>query len=383
MQLHSAQFPESRQIFRKANGQTKTMSVVIRKTYELEVDYIPENWHQRLKIALGHDIIRIEGERYLGDISQEGDYSIEWPEGVLHYPTAKAGVKVQVTPFDATNANCQTCEQISQLDLENDEATGIYGEALQEDEDYTVDIAGNDNICCYPAVFSLVSFNSDYLTSASIDPETGEFTFHVGTGLNSANGLVIATYRVTCPDGSYDEANVLADIEGSTSECLAPTGVAVEVVSTNSLGFVWTAPDGPPDSYDWELYLGSLPVGTPVATGNETLTQTDAITGLDSDTEYYFQVRSVCAENYSNWVGTTGTTTEFSDDCGQYNINYSSISGPSFVNISYTDCDGVVQNISVLRNTDRLVCALQTAAGLPVNLSSSNPDVTINYLTLC
>lgn len=382
MQLHSAQFPEERTVFRKANGESKTLSVIVRKTYELETDFMPEKWHQRLKIALAHDVVTLEGERHLGGISQDGDYNIEWPDGVLHYPTAKAALKVQVTPFDATNANCQSCEEASQLDLADDEATGIYG-ALQEDQDYTVMVADNDDICCYPAVFSLVSFNSNYLTSASIDPATGELSIHTGTDLNSANGVVIATYRVTCPNGAYDEANVVADIEGSTSDCLAPTDLSLEVVTSEGLGFVWSAPDGPPDSYEWELYEGDSPVGTPVATGTETLTQTDTITGLGSNTEYYFQVRSVCGESTSNFVGTTGTTLEQSDSCGQYNINYTTVSGPAFVNVSYTDCNGDVQNVQVLNNTDRLVCALQTAAGIPVNLSSTNPDVTINYLTLC
>lgn len=382
MQLHSPQFPEERQVFRKANGEAKTMSVIVRKTYELETDFMPEKWHQRLKIALAHDIVTVEAERYLGNISQDGDYNIEWPDGVLHYPTAKGGTKVQVTPFDASNVNCQTCDEASQLNLEDDEATGIYG-ALQEDQDYSVSTAENDSICCYPAVFSIVSYNSDYLTSASIDPQTGEFSFHTGTNLMSANGVVIATYRVTCPSGAYDEANITADIEGSVEGCLAPTDLDAQEAISNALRFGWEAPDGPPDSYEWELYEGSLPVGSPVATGTETDTQTDLITGLENNTEYYFRVRSVCGENFSNWVGITATTLGSLSTCGQYNINYTTVSGPAFATVSYTDCNGDIQNIQVLNNSDRLVCALQTEPGIPVNLSSTNPDVTINYLTLC
>lgn len=382
LQLHSAQFPEERQIFRKANGQTKTMSVVVRKTYELETDYMPEHWHQRLKIALAHDEVIVEGERYLGTISQDGDYNIEWPEGVLHYPTAKAGVKIQVTPFDATNANCQTCEEVNQLDLENDEATGIYG-ALQEDQDYAVSAADNDSICCYPAVFSLTSFNSDYLTSASIDPDTGEFTFHTGTGLASANGLIIAIYRVTCPDGSYDEANIIADIEGSTpGACLQSTGLTLEVVSTDSLGFVWTPPAPTPDGYEWELYLGSLPIGTPVATGTETLPQTDSITGLDPGTEYYFQLRSVCDESYSSWAGITASTIEGSNSCGEYTITNTNTDPPGFRNITYTNCAGTEVTTPVINQNDLIICALQYSAGDPVQINTPL-GVNISYEGLC
>lgn len=384
LQLHSPQYPQERSVFRKANGETKTMSVIVRKNYELETDYMPDNWHQRLIIALSHDNITLEGERYLGGVSQDGDYNIEWPEGVLHYPTAKAGVKVQVTPFDATNTNCQTCEQASQLDLENDEATGIYG-ALQEDQDYTVSTADNDSICCYPAVFSLISYNSDYLDSASIDPATGILSIHTGTGLISANGIVIATYRVTCADGSYDEADVTADIEGSIEGCLAPTNFIIGSTMPTIAEACWDEPQ-PAQTYYWELYLGGSPVGTAIQTG----TTTDLcvnLSGLDEGTEYYFQVRTVCESGNSNFIGGTITTqtTGDGDACGQYNINYSdsTFTGPPFVNVTYTDCNGDEQTVNVLNNTDRLVCALQTAAGIPVNLSTTNPDVTINYLTLC
>lgn len=383
LQLHSPQYPQERSVFRKANGETKTMSVIVRKNYELETDYMPDNWHQRLIIALSHDNIILEGERYLGGVSQDGDYNIEWPEGVMHYPTAKAGVKVQVTPFDATNANCQTCEQMNQLSLENDEATGIYG-ALQEDQDYTVSTGDNDSICCYPAVFSLISFNSDYLDSASIDPATGVLSIHTGTGLISVNGLTIATYRVTCADGSYDEADVTADIGGSIEGCLAPIlDPHPFIYNVGEVRAAWGEPSSG-STYYWEVYLGGLPVGVPVQSGTTTDLFVD-IYGLDEGTEYYFQVRTVCESGNSNFVGDNLVTLTSGDACGQYNINYSdsTFTGPPFVNVTYTDCNGDEQTVNILNNNDRLVCALQTAAGLPVNLSTTNPDVTINYLTLC
>lgn len=358
------------------------MSVVVRKTFELETDFMPDNWHQRLKIALAHDEIRIEGEKYLGSISQDGDYNIEWPEGVLHYPTAKAGVKVQVTPFDATNANCQTCEQASQLDLENDEATGIYG-ALQEDQDYSVSVADNDSICCYPAVFSLVSFNSDYLDSASIDPSTGVLSIHTGTDLVSANGVIIATYRVTCPDGSFDEADITANIEGSIEGCLAPTNFIVGLLDEEQIQAAWTEP-APGSTYYWEIYLGSTPTGIPLQ-ADTTMDTNVNVSGLTPGTQYYFQVRTVCYGSNSNFVGGTVSTESISPDetCGQYNVNYNSLGGPPFASVTYMDCAGEEQTVNVFNFSDRVICALQTAAGLPVYIATGHADMTVNYLTLC
>lgn len=377
MQLHSAQFPEERTSFRKANGVVKTLSVVIRKEYELETDYLPERWHERLKMALAHDIVTLEGERYLGDIAQAGDYNIEWPEGVLHYPTAKAGVKVQVTPFEATNDNCQTCEEASQLDLEDDT------QDMVEDTDYNIDVTENDAICCYPAVFSVTSFNSDYLTSASIDPTTGLLTVHTGTDLVSANGMLLVTYRVTCPNGGYDEANVYGNITGSVVGCLAPVNVENEVTSSDSAAFVWEDGGSSPPQYYWELYEGTGPVGTPIQTGTETLTQTPTITGLDPNTQYYFQVRSVCAEdNVSNYATLTFFTGATDENCGSYTL-YNGNTGPTaFAKVTYTDCTGNLAQTTVFNLNSRIICALENSPGDAVNITVPT-GVTINYTGPC
>lgn len=377
VQIHSPQFPEERQVFRKANGQTKTQSVVIRKTYEFETDFFPEQWHQRLKILLAHDNITFEGERFLGDISQDGDYSIEWPEGVLHYPAAKASTKVQVTPFDATNANCATCEEVSQLALEDDQSG-----TLQEDTDYTVQTADNDSICCYPAVFSLVSFNSDYLDSCTIDPATGEVSMHTGTGLTSANGIVLATYRVTCPDGSYDEADITGDIDGTTPGCLAPFITSASGDTATSGLITWTEPV-PGGTYQWELYEGAGPIGSPVQTGTVTDDELE-ITGLTPDTEYYFQIRTDCGGgNFSNYVsGLFSTQPGESESCGEYNVCYARPFFSGFLNFSYVDCNGDPQSVPIPNNTCRIVCALQNSPGDPYSMSSGS-FLTKTYIGLC
>lgn len=381
MQLHSPQFPTEREVFRKANGQAKTVSVVIRKTYELETDFIPESWHQRLQIALGHDNVRWEGERYLGDVSQDGDYNIEWPEGVLHYPAAKAASKVQATPFDATNSNCSTCEQMSQLSLVDDEATGIYG-ALQEDHDYTVNAADNDSICCYPAVFSLVSFNSDYLDSCSINPATGVVSLHTGTGLTSGNGIVLATYRVTCPDGSYDEAGITGDIEGSIEGCLAPSLLNAAGTSQNDAHISWTE-STPGSTYYWEVYTGTGPIGSPVQTGTVTGDELD-ITGLTADTDYYFQVRTVCSESVnSNYIsGLFDTLPSDTGSCGQYELCYARPVFSGLQSVSYIDCSGDPATILVPNNSCRTVCMLENSPGDPVSVTTAS-FLTITYQAPC
>lgn len=382
MQLHSAQFPEERDVFRKANGASKTLFAIIRKTYELEVDFYSEAIHQRLVIALSHDTVTLEGERYLGDITQDGDYNIEWPDGVLHYPTAKAGVKVQVTPFDATNSNCQTCEQLSQIVAEDDTATGLYGEPLNEDTDYEIDVSENDAICCYPAVFSLVSYNTDYLDSATIDPATGVISIHTGTDLTSANGIVIATYRVTCPDGSYDEADVTANINGSTAGCLAPESLSLNGTGLDEITVSWVEAD-PGSTYYWEIYEGSLPVGSVIQSGTVTGTGV-IITGLDSNTQYYVQVRTVCYGSQSNFIGAAVYTPTESpqEQCGSYEVCYARPLFSGFINVGFIDCGGDPATETIPNDSCRIICMLQSSPGNPV-MFTGGAFVTINYLGLC
>lgn len=382
MQLHSAQFPEERTVFRKANGVTKTLSVIVRKTYEVETSFLPELWHQRLKIALAHDTITWEGDHYLGGVSQDGDYNIQWPEGVLHYPTAKAECKVQVTPFDATNSNCQTCEEATQLELVDDTVTALYGEPLQEDTDYTGDLADNDLICCYPAVFSLVSFNADYLTTASINSATGLLSIHTGTGLVSANGILIATYRVTCPNGGYDEANVYADFEGTIPGCLAPTNLQVTGANADAISYSWDAPEGGTLTYYWEIYTGSSPIGSPVQTGTTSLT-TIEVSGLDPDTEYYFQIRQNCYGSESNFIGIAENTTPDSGFCGSYTAEFNSGGNPGdYAFVTYEKCTGGPLTIFIPYGSSRIFCMFQTSPGVPASFTSSVP-VTLTYNGLC
>lgn len=385
LQLHSPQFPEERRTFRKANGVTKTVFAIVRKTYQLETDWMPELWHQRTKIALAHDTVSIEGDRYLGYIAPESDYTIEWLDTPLRYPTAKASSVVQVTPFDATNSNCQTCVEATQLNLVDDEATALYGDPLQEDTDYAVDVADNDLICCFPAEFSLVSYNADYLTSATIDASTGVLSIHTASDVASINGLLIATYRVTCPNGGYDEADVYANIEGSLPAlCLAPLEIVFSNILSTSLTATWYQ-DPLLSNYYWELYEGTEPIGSPIQTGS-TATNTVDISGLDSSTEYYFQVRSVCDESTTSiFVGIGFTTaSDVEESCGRYSVSYFDPTNmtPTYAQ-GWEDCNGNTQYVIINNGNTSVICANQLGPGNPTLLMTSNPNVTITYIGPC
>lgn len=375
LQLHSAQFPEARNVYRKANGATVTLSVVTRKTYQLETDFLPERIHERLKVALAHDNVTIEGERYVGLISQDGDYTIDWPEGVHHFPFAKASSVVQVTPFNATNSNCQTCEEATNLDLEDDDMEGD----LEENTEYQAVVSINDSVCCSPAVWSITTYNPTYIVAIAIS-QSGTITFTMGTGLTEAT-VLLATYRVTCPNGNYDEANLYGNVAGTVVGCFAPSGIDGEVGPTTA-DLTWLPPEGgtPPNGYIWEIWQASPLV---LVDSGITATESVNITGLLENTQYLFFVRSDCGGgNESTNDNSNFTTAISSDACGLYDVNWSdgTPSPGEFSNVTYIDCNGNPQTIPVFNGVGRPVCALQTSPGNPVSIVGATE---INYIGLC
>lgn len=366
------QFPTESNVFRLANGTRKTLSAIVLKTYEGETENLPKEIHERLVIALKHDDVTVEGRYYLGGISLDGDYDIDWLK-FLDYPLAKAAFKVQVTPFNYSNDNCQTCEEVSQVVCVDDNIGSIG-----ENETHNVAVLENDSICCSPVEISLVTYNTDYLDSCIVSGN--EIIIHTKEELVTQNNVTIVTYRAQCPNGNYDEANIIADIAGSIEECLSPANLAVGTITDTSAQATWTAPSPAPDGYHWELYLLSDLI-TPVSTG-DTADLFVNLSVLSAGTQYRFFVRSTCDNESSNYVNTDFTTSQEPDqeDCGQYLLENNSL---GFANVSYIDCNGNYQNVIIQTGQSSVICALQNSPGDPVEIFDQNGNVSISYIGLC
>jgi hypothetical protein len=372
------QFPTESNIFRLANGTRKTLSAIILKTFEGETDNLPKEIHERLIIALKHDDVTIEGRYYLGGISLDGDYEIDWVK-FLDFPLAKSAFNVQVTPFNYSNDNCQTCEELSQVVCEDDDIGTIA-----EDETVSVPVLANDSICCSPVVISLVSFNSMYLDSCIISGN--DIVIHAKPLLSDANSIVLVTYRAQCPNGSYDEANVIGNINGTdpTPTCLAPLDpILVSLDSDTSATFSWTAPSpAPACGYYWEV---RRPVtGEVMASGDEAGDSVTVI-GLPSNENFLrFYVRSNCCSLNSNDAAPiifSLPPPSDTESCGQYQLDNESFI--LFRSATYIDCNGAEQNIIVPASQTRFICALQSSPGVPIEIIPSGSDLIITYTDLC
>lgn len=385
IRVHKPQYADDKETYRDAAGNSKTLSVVVHKLYQMETDYITEQWHEKIKIALAHDNVSLEGEKYFGGLSQNDNYDIAWSDDVPNYPIAPAKVTVEVTPFDATNSNCATCDELNQISLVDD----AFPYIINENTTVTLDVIGNDSVCCYPVVFSITSFNTDFLTSASIDAN-GILTIHTKTGLVATNGADLVTYRATCDSGQYDEADVTGNINGTVPGCLAPTSLTEGTVNTSSCLFSWGAPSPTPDHYYWQVLTPALAVVFSGTTGALFVT----VGGLSPSTNYIFRVRSQCSgpsnstddATASNWISMPFMTTEVSQaTCGSYEVTPNAGGNPGtqgFVN--YTDCNGASKSVHTNRYSTVEICALQSAPGVPIDIHVTGfTGFSVKYIGLC
>lgn len=376
------QFPETREVFRLANGETKVQSVIVRKVYEGETDWLPETIHERLKIALSHDNITIEGYRYLSGVGvvQEGDYEIQWVNNFLDFPLGKAAFKAEISPYNNTNDNCQTCEEANQLELVDDTITGLY-ESLDEGSTTEYNVFTNDSICCKPITASITTINDTYVDSAEIDETTGVVTITLLAETPSATNINLLTYRVTCPNGSYDEADVFANISGSIEVCQAPENLASGEITDSGATLSWTAPTPTPVSYNYQVYLSS-DLLTPIITGNTTNLSV-LFNDLDPGTCYKFYIQSVCDDGESEYINIEFCTVIDPEICGRWLVTYnngSGIPGGEPHIFSYLNCSGDLQNDFILNMQSKLICVLQDPDGNPVEI---NGVTSYEYVEPC
>lgn len=378
-ELVKPQIEKDKTTYTKGNGQIVTLQVVLRKTYQGQTDYLPFKLHERLEIALSHDSVTIEGDNYIGQIAETDAYNIEWQD-FKNYPIAQGKFKITVTPYDVTNSNCGVCEAFSQVICNDDDAG-----TLDEDTSYTIDVLANDDICCSPVTISLVTYNTDYLDSAVINPDN-TITIHTKTTVPTVTGITLLTYRAQCNSGFFDEANVTGGINGTdpTPVC-NPVNVATLILQSRTdttATIAWTGSGGA-ISYNWNLYLSS-DLSTPVQTGTATtLSNSVNLTGLTPNTAYRFYIQAVCSDSVSPFVYIDFSTfpPAHTDSCGQYTIAKAHLAD-GVCSYSYMDCNGNIQTGFLTDTSAQLFCALQTSPGMYVSIEPSC-EVNFEYVGLC
>ncbi len=111
--------------------------------------------------------------------------------------------------------------------------------------------------------------------------------------------------------GTYGRGLWKAATIGESVVCLTPINLAASNIDYNSMDFSWSAPTTPPlNGYEWAYSTSPL---NPTS-GTTTTGLTVSLSSLESGTEYYLYVRSLCDGLNSSWTSIGPITTK--QDCG-------------------------------------------------------------------
>jgi hypothetical protein len=102
--------PSNREVYTRSNGTRKTLSARVDKTYKAYIDEVLEETHQKLVIALCHDLVRFVPENYINingfECIFDNEYNQNFPTIMQNVDIWSADFTIFVTPFNAVNSNC-------------------------------------------------------------------------------------------------------------------------------------------------------------------------------------------------------------------------------------------------------------------------------------
>ena len=101
--LQEPRFAQTRDVYGTLSGRQKILSASVRNEYDLDTDYMTEEMHRNLIIALMHDEVYIDGRL----LTQTGDYSIDWDNYLMDgdVKTAKGKCTVSANVV-SRSSNC-------------------------------------------------------------------------------------------------------------------------------------------------------------------------------------------------------------------------------------------------------------------------------------
>lgn len=107
--LSKPKMAEDRGVYRKSNGLIKLTKSLLTKEYQVQTDFMTEQMHDSLCVALAHDSVNVYSSSYSGSVSKSSEYNLPWDDDMC---IAQADFKVAVTPFAIRNNNCQDCAEV-------------------------------------------------------------------------------------------------------------------------------------------------------------------------------------------------------------------------------------------------------------------------------
>jgi len=190
--IGSPVFKTAREIYTKANGDTKVITSKVSRAYQFTTEFLPEEIHWAVNVAFTHQHVRVVDGRYDMGVTKDGEYEIEWAES-FHpvLATAKTKlIKASIPDSYGTGCGCPDiipAVQVACYDVDTLFTTADYKGTAQ------VQVVSN----CSPINYSIVGVEPG-ITNASFSlSQLGLLTFTVGVGYGSVRKLAV-TVKVSC-----------------------------------------------------------------------------------------------------------------------------------------------------------------------------------------
>lgn len=124
--LTRPQLPSDKEDYRKSDLTYQNLSEVVRKEFILKTDYLSDYTHEKIKIALASDDLKIENEnaRVNDNFLSRNDYNIEWNEDIELKQAQAICTLVLSEALAYRNSNCLTvgdniCENVEIVDQDD------------------------------------------------------------------------------------------------------------------------------------------------------------------------------------------------------------------------------------------------------------------------
>lgn len=322
--LGGPQPKEDQTAYVKRDGTRILTKYTAGKLFEVKVDIVPEDIHDKITTALAHDFVNIESPRYTGGIRKDGDYTIGWdrPEDL----TAPASTKAFATPYIVSNDNCAEC-----VDYVPCVAPTVPSFTLA---DATAGVGYNQTVTLTgKAPFTLSSLVKPTWLNITVSGSIITFSGTPGTG-DEGTGITV----------SFTVSNACGSADGSgTINVSAPPCIAVAISGTPILpdGTVGTA-----YAYSFAV-TGTAPftlssivkpswMTIAVSGSNINFSGTPDVAGTGETVSFTINNCSSDTVDFADTIDIADEVTPPS--CESYYNN----TGGSLDNLSWTDCDGTV-----------------------------------------
>lgn len=107
--IKQPQYNKEGKTYQRSDGVRIKLTASLSKEYDLETDWMGEEWHEKLAIALEHDFVRISSQNVNDEeFINDKDYKINWADAEPCNKIGKGSAKLIKSIYNAKNKYCKS-----------------------------------------------------------------------------------------------------------------------------------------------------------------------------------------------------------------------------------------------------------------------------------